>query len=107
MNFWRRRWRISIWHQEDIDERLKFLKLPLENIEIFDAMLEDRAFRLQIVNGNEKIEHVITRTAAAMNDALKDVKQGLNACKEFTIYLAQEQEAAVWKDERPDMDKVL
>ncbi|KAH6663209.1 hypothetical protein B0J14DRAFT_278850 [Halenospora varia] len=92
--------------QEDIEERLKFLKLPLENIQIFDAMLEDRQFRYQIVNGNERIEHVITRTAAAMNDSLKDVKHGMDACKEFAIYLAEEQEDALWKEERPDMQKV-
>ncbi|KAE8450602.1 hypothetical protein EG329_005946 [Mollisiaceae sp. DMI_Dod_QoI] len=93
--------------QEDIEERLKFLKLPLENIIIFDAMLEDRNFRLQIVSGNERIEHVITRTAAAMNDALKDVQQGLDACKEFTIYLAEEEKNAVWMTERPEMEKVF
>lgn len=93
--------------QEDIEERLKFLKLPLENIIIFDAMLEDRNFRLQIVNGNERIEHVITRTAKAMNDALKDVQQGLDACKEFTIYLAKEQERVAWEDDRSDMQKVF
>ncbi|TVY44735.1 hypothetical protein LSUB1_G002959 [Lachnellula subtilissima] len=91
----------------DIAERLDLLKMPLENIKIFDAMLEDRNFRVQIVNGNERIEHVITRTARAMNDALKDVTQGLDACKEFTIYLAREQEAAVWRRERPDMQKVF
>jgi hypothetical protein len=93
--------------QEDIDERLKFLKLPLENIIIFDAMLEDRNFRLQIVNGNERIEHAIMRTAKAMKDALKDVQQGLDACKEFTIYLAKEQEQSAWKDKRPEMQKVF
>jgi hypothetical protein len=93
--------------QQDVDERLKFLKLPLENISIFDAMLEDRNFRLQIVNGNERIEHVITRTATAMNDALKDVKQGLEACKEFSRYLAEEDEDPLWKSERPDMLKVF
>lgn len=93
--------------QEDIEERLKFLKLPLENIIIFDAMLEDRNFRLQIVNGNERIEHVITRTAKAMNDALKDVQQGLDACKQFTIYLAQEQEESAWLKDRPDMQQVF
>lgn len=93
--------------KEDIDERLNYLKLPLENIVIFDAMLEDRSFRLQIVNGNERIEHAITRTAAMMNDALKDVQQGLDACKEFTIYLAAEQEEGVWMDTRRDMQKVF
>ncbi|KAF8848639.1 hypothetical protein BDZ45DRAFT_635466 [Acephala macrosclerotiorum] len=93
--------------QEDIEDRLKFLKLPLENIIIFDAMLEDRQFRLQIVSGNERIEHVITRTATAMNDALKDVEQGLNACKEFTIYLAEEEKNEAWMRGRPDMQKVF
>jgi len=92
--------------QDDIDERLKFLKLPLENIAIFDAMLEDRAFRLQIVSGNERIEHVIQRTAAAMKDALQDVGEGLSACKEFTIYLAAEHARASWRHERHDMEKV-
>jgi hypothetical protein len=93
--------------QEDIDERLNFLRLPLENIAIFDAMLEDRSFRLQIVNGNERIEHAITRTATMMKDVLKDVQQGLDACKEFTIYLAEEQEEGVWMDTRRDMQKVF
>jgi hypothetical protein len=91
---------------EDIEERLKFLKMPLENIHIFDAMLEDRQFRLQIVTGNERIEHIIHRTASAMNDALRDVKQGLDATKEFAIYLAEEQEDTDWKEERPEMQKV-
>ena len=93
--------------QDDIDERLKFLKVPLENIAVFDAMLENRDFRLQIVNGNERIEHVIQRTAKAMNDALRDVQQGLDACKEFTNYLTNEVDTAVWRDERPDMEKVF
>jgi hypothetical protein len=90
----------------DIEDRLNLLKLPLERIEVFDAMLQDRAFRLQIVNGNEKIEHVITRTATAMNDALKDVKQGVSACKEFSKYLQEEQDE-IWREERPEMEKVF
>ncbi|RDL33290.1 uncharacterized protein BP5553_08729 [Venustampulla echinocandica] len=93
--------------QNDIDERLKLLKLPLQNIHIFDAMLEDRTFRSQIVTGNESIEHVITRTAAAMNDALKDVQQGLDAVKEFTIYLARAQDTSMRNEERTDMKKVF
>ncbi|CAG8958372.1 hypothetical protein HYFRA_00011049 [Hymenoscyphus fraxineus] len=93
--------------QQDIDERLEMLQLPLANITIFDGMLEDREFRNQIVTGNEKIEHCIQRTAMAMNAGLKDVKQGIEACKEFSIYLAQEQEDELWKQERPDMQKVF
>jgi hypothetical protein len=92
--------------QYDITERLRLLKLPLENIDIFDGMLEDRDFRLRIITGNEKIEHVITRTERAMRDALKDVQQGMDACKEFTLYLAEEQDET-WRDERPDMETVF
>lgn len=73
----------------DIDERIKCLRLPLEHDEIFDSMLEDRAFRKQIVDGNEKIEHIINRTEAAMNDALDDVQQGLEATKELAKYLVR------------------
>ncbi|EPQ61685.1 hypothetical protein BGT96224_1205 [Blumeria graminis f. sp. tritici 96224] len=91
--------------QDDIEERLKHLKLPLKNVAVFDSMMEDRVFRLQIVDGNEKIEHVISRTASAMNDALKDVQQGANACKEFTLYLAREQNNTLWKN-RSNMRKV-
>jgi hypothetical protein len=90
----------------DIEERLKLLKLPLERVEVFDTMLQDRAFRLQIVTGNEKIDHVITRTTTAMSDALKDVKQGVGACKAFTKYLIEEEDE-IWRDDRPEMQKVF
>lgn len=73
----------------DIEERIKCLRLPLEHDEIFDSMLEDRVFRKQIVDGNEKIEHIINRTEAAMNDALDDVQQGLDATKELAKYLVR------------------
>lgn len=73
----------------DIDERIKCLRLPLEHDEIFDAMLEDRAFRSQIVDGNEKIEHIIERTGAAMNSALEDVQEALEATKELAKYLVR------------------
>ena len=73
----------------DIDERIKCLRLPLEHDEIFDAMLEDRVFRKQIVDGNEKIEHIINRTEASMNDALDDVQQALDATKDLAKYLVR------------------
>lgn len=90
----------------DINERSKLLKLPLERIEVFDAMLQDQAFRQQIVKGNEMIEHVITRTATEMNDVLKDIKQGISACREFTEYLLEEHDKE-WRDERLQIQKVF
>lgn len=75
--------------QEDIDDRLRYLKIPLEHGEVFDNMLNDRAFRTAIVDGNEKIEHIVDRTAVAMKDALKDVQKGLDSTRELAKYLAQ------------------
>ena len=75
--------------QNDIDERIRYLRLPLEHGQVFDQMLNDRNFRVAIVEGNEKIEHIIDRTAAAMNDALKDVQKGLDATRELAKYLTR------------------
>ena len=74
---------------EDILERIRCLRLPLEHGDVFDTMLEDRAFRIAIVEGNEKIEHIVNRTNAAMKDALKDVQKGLDGTRELTRYLTQ------------------
>lgn len=74
---------------KDIQDRIRLLRVPLENVKIFDNMLEDREFRLSIVDGNEKIEHIIGRTSRAMNDALKDVQKGINATKGLEKYLAE------------------
>ncbi|KAI9890613.1 MAG: hypothetical protein M1814_003811 [Vezdaea aestivalis] len=71
----------------DIDDRMRYLALPLEHGDVFDNMLAEREFRIQIVEGNEKIEHIINRTATAMTDALQDVKQGLEAAKELARYV--------------------
>lgn len=87
---------------EDIQERIDFLKLPMQNISTFEKMLEDRAFRLQIVTGNEKIEHIVNRSAASLEASLKDVEEGLKATEEFAIYLG-DQEHRPWKASRPDV----
>ena len=73
--------------QSDVSERLRYLKLPLEHVEVFDRMLEDRAFRVSIVEGNEKIEHIMERTSEATKDALKDIQKGLQATHALGNYL--------------------
>lgn len=93
--------------QEDIDERLKNLKMPLVNISVFEDMLGDRDFRNQIVSGNETIEHIITRTAAAMKDSLRNVQQGMEATREVAGYMAQEKSRHEWQTERPEMKEVF
>lgn len=75
--------------QEDINDRITNLHLPLQHGEVFDSMLMDRNFRMAIVEGNEKIEHIVDRTETAMKDALKDVQKGLDASRELARYLTR------------------
>ena len=90
--------------QSDIDERIRYLRLPLEHGQVFDQMLNDRNFQVAIVEGNEKIEHIIDRTAAAMNDALKDVQKGLDATRELAKYLTRVDKK--WDDRTEEHDSV-
>ena len=90
--------------QGDINERVRCLKLPLEHGQVFDQMLAERPFRVAIVEGNEKIEHIIDRTAATMNDALKDVQKGLDATRELAKYMTRVDK--MWEDRTDEHDSV-
>jgi hypothetical protein len=91
--------------QSDIAERLRYLKLPLEHVEVFDRMLEDHTFRVSIVEGNKKIEHIMTRTSEATKDALKDVQKGLQATDTLGKYL--EKVSLSWRTRSPELDAVF
>jgi hypothetical protein len=91
--------------QSDVVERLRYLKLPLEHVEVFDRMLEDRAFRVSIVEGNEKIEHIMERTSEATKDALKDIQKGLQATTVLGQYL--EKVNVNWIMRSPEHDAVF
>lgn len=91
--------------QSDVADRLRYLQLPLEHGEVFDRMLEDRPFRISIVEGNQKIEHVVARTSEATKDALKDVQKGLQATDALGKYL-QKVELG-WTNRSPDHDAVF
>jgi len=71
----------------DVKERINYLRLPLEHVNIFDIMLDDKQFRTSILEGNEKIERIVERTAQAMNDSLLDVSTGIEATTELARYL--------------------
>lgn len=90
--------------QKDIQDRIQLLRVPLENVKIFDTMLEDRGFRISIVEGNEKIEHTIDRTSRAMNDALKDVTKGIDAAKGLEKYLAEMNMG--WEEKSQELEAV-
>ena len=91
--------------QEDILERLRCLKLPLSHPATFDRMLEDRNFRLSIVEGNEKIEHIVERTSQAMKDSLKDVQKGFDSTSCLETYL--QGLAATWQRQSVEHEAVF
>ncbi|KAI0473881.1 hypothetical protein GGR56DRAFT_696512 [Xylariaceae sp. FL0804] len=91
---------------DEVKERIDFLKLPMENVSTFERMLEDRNFRLQIVTGNVKIEHIINRTTAFLDFTFQDVEEGLKATKEFAVYLGDQQERQ-WRQQRPELGEIF
>jgi hypothetical protein len=90
--------------QVDVEERLRYLRLPLEHVDVFDHMLEDRTFRSSIVEGNEKIEHIVERTSEAMKDALKDVQKGIDATSALGKYLTGLK--STWNNRSPELEAV-
>ena len=71
----------------DIEERIRFLKLPMVHQDVFEIMLDDKKFRTQLLDGNEKIENIIERTTRAKNASMLDIQQGIEANKELSKYL--------------------
>ncbi|KAG7114011.1 hypothetical protein HYQ44_008713 [Verticillium longisporum] len=86
----------------DLKERIGYLRLPMENLEVFEKLLEDRNFRLQIVEGNEKIEHILARTNMQLEQYDQDIQQGLSSAREFAVYLSQQKDGS-WRQDRPDV----
>ncbi|KAI1414875.1 hypothetical protein F5Y13DRAFT_178383 [Hypoxylon sp. FL1857] len=91
---------------QDIRERIDFLKLPMENVATFEQMLEDRNFRLQIVTGNEKIEHIISRTTTFLEATVGDINEGIGATKQFATYLGDQQDRT-WRQQRPEVVEIF
>ncbi|KAM7191776.1 hypothetical protein V8F20_009139 [Naviculisporaceae sp. PSN 640] len=87
---------------KDLEDRTAHLKLPMDNVDVFEKMLEDRNFRLQILEGNLKIEHIVARTKVALDQTMEDLAEAVASTKEFAQYLA-EQENGRWRLERPDV----
>lgn len=71
----------------DIDERIRFLKLPMAHQNAFETMLDDKKFRTQLLDGNEKIVVIIERTTKAMNASMLDIHKCIHANRELCKYL--------------------
>jgi len=89
---------------KDINERIHFLKLPMEHREVFETMLEDKQFRTQLLDGNDKIEKIIDRTTRAMSAAMLDVQKGKLATKELGLYLTGVKDS--WPTYKEDLDAI-
>lgn len=77
----------------DLSERIRHLRLPLEHIEVFEKILEDRSYRADLLRNNEIIEHVLARTTVMLGRYEKDMTEGLRSTKAFANYLGDEQQA--------------
>lgn len=74
----------------DLSSRIKHLRLPLEHIEVFEKILEDRSYRAELLKNNEVIEHILVRTTVLLGQYEKDMTEGLRATKAFANYLREE-----------------
>lgn len=90
---------------KDLQARIDHLRLPTENIEVFEKMLEDRSFRAEIVEGNEIIERVLARTDMSLKQYEDDIEKGLESTQQFAIYLAEHNNGA-WRKDRPDVIEI-
>lgn len=86
----------------DLNGRIDYLKLPMSNMQVFEELLEDRNFRVEILEGNEKIEHILARTNIALKQWDDDIEAGLS-CSAAFIHWLDEQDSASWKTDRPEV----
>lgn len=73
----------------DVRIRIRYVRLPLGNLDVFDEMLEDRGFRLSMVHYNELIEFAVERFSTSLNDSLKDIEKGSEAISTLWHFLGQ------------------
>ncbi|KAJ3512769.1 hypothetical protein NM208_g15279 [Fusarium decemcellulare] len=90
---------------KDLTERIAHLQLPMANRQAFEGMLEDRTFRAQILAGNEKIDHILARTNAAMKQWDDDIDAGLRSSEAFMDWL-NEQKDTKWPESEPDLNSI-
>ena len=90
----------------DLNGRIDLLKMPLSNIQVFEKLLEDRNFRCEILESNEKIDHVISRTATSLQQLDGDIEAGLQATVAFTSWLNDEENSS-WRQHYPDVADIF
>lgn len=89
----------------DIEERVRYLKLPMQHMDVFETMLDEKKFRTDLLNGNEKIEKIIDKTTKARRAAMQDIYHGAKSTKELSRYL--EQVESRWPKDDHDIAEVF
>ena len=72
---------------KDMLFRRKCLKVPMEHVNEFDRLLEDRTYRSQLLDGNVTIERTIGRMSQMLNDYLVDMSIFRDANHDLDAYL--------------------
>jgi prefoldin subunit 5 len=86
----------------DLESRIDHLRVPLANLQVFEEMLESRSYRVELLEGNEKLEHIIARSSAMIELWNKDVIAGKDCTESFTEWLSSLKES-IWKNDNEDI----
>ncbi|EMD96746.1 hypothetical protein COCC4DRAFT_62243 [Bipolaris maydis ATCC 48331] len=89
---------------KDMLFRHKCLKVPMEHVNEFDRLLEDRSYRAQLLDGNIVIERTIGRMSQLLNDYLVDINVFREANRELDVYLADVGDA--WTCRNEDIGRI-
>ncbi|EDU49336.1 conserved hypothetical protein [Pyrenophora tritici-repentis Pt-1C-BFP] len=84
---------------KDMMFRHKCLKVPMEHVNEFDRLLEDRSYRAQLLDGNIVIERTIGRMSALLNDYLVDINVFREANQDLDMYLLDVGDAWTYRNE--------
>lgn len=92
--------------EADLKRRIDHLMLPMSNATVFEQLLEDRKFRTEILQGNEKIEHILARTNVSMKQWDDDIEAGLQTSNIFVNWLNEHAEGT-WRSGLPDVTDIF
>lgn len=89
---------------KDMLFRRKCLKVPMEHVNEFDRLLDDRMYRAQLLDGNITIERTINRMSELLNDYLIDIQTFRDANQDLDMYLLNIGDA--WADTNEDVGRI-
>ncbi|KAF2272416.1 uncharacterized protein EI97DRAFT_385831 [Westerdykella ornata] len=84
--------------------RRKCLKVPMEHVNEFDRLLDDRTYRAQLLDGNVTIERTINRMSILLNDYLIDMSTFRDANNDLDMYLNTIGDG--WVDANDDVGRI-